>query len=49
MESTMEMQVGGFLDRLENDFSLISKVRPIFAKPLSRNVRYRITDNFLNF
>ncbi len=49
IESIMEMQVGGFLDRLESEFSLISKVRPIFAKPNSRSVKYQIKDNFLNF
>lgn len=49
IESIMEMQVGGFLDRLENEFGLISKVRPIFAKPGSRSVKYHINDNFLAF
>ncbi|WP_040460456.1 ATP-binding protein [Galbibacter marinus] len=49
IESIMEMQVGGFLDRLENEFGIISKVRPIFAKPSSRSVKYHIKDNFLNF
>ena len=49
IESIMEMQVGGFLDRMESEFSLISKVRPIFAKPNSRSVKYQINDNFLNF
>lgn len=49
IESIMEMPVGGFLDRLENEFSLITKVRPIFSKPGSRSVKYRINDNFLNF
>ena len=49
MESILEMQIGGFLDRLEVDFGLISKVRPIFAKPGSRSVKYKINDNFLNF
>lgn len=49
IESIMEMQVGGFLDRLENEYSLIKKVRPIFAKPNSRSVKYQINDNFLNF
>lgn len=49
IESIMEMQVGGFLDRLESEFNLISKVRPIFAKPNSRSVKYQINDNFLNF
>lgn len=49
IESIMEMQVGGFLDRLEDEFNLISKVRPIFSKPNSRSVKYQINDNFLNF
>jgi AAA+ ATPase superfamily predicted ATPase len=49
MESILEMQIGGFLDRLEVDFGLISKVRSMFAKPGSRSVKYKINDNFLNF
>lgn len=49
MESILEMQIGGFLDRLEVDFGLISKVKPMFAKPGSRSVKYTINDNFLNF
>jgi AAA+ ATPase superfamily predicted ATPase len=49
MESILEMQIGGFLDRLEVDFGLISKVKPMFAKPGSRSVKYTIDDNFLNF
>ena len=49
MESILEMQIGGFLERLELDFGLISKIRPIFAKPNSRSVKYKINDNFLNF
>lgn len=49
IESIMEMQVGGFLDRLENEFGIIAKVRPILAKPTSRSVKYQIKDNFLNF
>ncbi|TBO41451.1 ATP-binding protein [Pedobacter kyonggii] len=49
IESIMEMQTGGFLDRLENEFNLISKIKPIFAKPNSRSMKYYINDNFLNF
>jgi uncharacterized protein len=49
MESILEMQIGGFLERLEVDFGIISKVRPLFAKPGSRSVKYKINDNFLNF
>lgn len=49
IESIMEIQIGGFLDRLENEYGLIKKVRPILAKPGSRTVKYRIEDNFLKF
>ena len=37
------------MDRLEHEFNLITKVRPILAKPGSHSVKYRINDNFLNF
>ncbi|HCS20719.1 MAG TPA: ATPase [Bacteroidetes bacterium] len=49
IESIMEMQTGGFLERLENEFGLIKKVRPILSKPNSRAVKYVIMDNFLKF
>ena len=49
IESILNIETGGFLAKLENDFSLISKNRPILASPSSRNVKYKITDNFLNF
>ena len=49
MESVLEINIGGFLNRLENDYSLIEKVKPIFSKPNSRSIKYQIKDNFLNF
>ena len=49
IESIMEIQTGGFLDRLENEYGLVKKVRPVLAKPGSRIVKYRIEDNFLKF
>ncbi len=49
IESVLEKNVGGYLDRLENDYCIIRKVRPIFAKPSSRAQKYFIDDNFLNF
>jgi AAA+ ATPase superfamily predicted ATPase len=49
IESVLGMNIGGFLDRLENDFGLITKIRPMFAKPGSRSIKYQIHDNFLNF
>lgn len=49
IESILEMQTGGFLDRLEKEYGLIKKVRPILGKPNSRSIKYSIEDNFLNF
>ncbi len=49
IESIMEIQTGGFLERLESEYGLISRVRPLFSKPNSRSVKFRIDDNFLRF
>lgn len=49
IESILEKNVGGFLDKLENDYQVISSIRPILSKPGARNVKYLISDNFLNF
>jgi hypothetical protein len=49
IESVLNISVGGYLDKLEEDFQLISKTRPIFAAPGSRAIKYHIKDNFLNF
>jgi AAA+ ATPase superfamily predicted ATPase len=49
IESIMEIQTGGFLERLESSYGLIHKVRPILAKPTSRVIKYAIADNFLSF
>jgi AAA+ ATPase superfamily predicted ATPase len=49
IEDILGIDVGGYLERLENEFGLIEKNRPIFAKPTSRSVKYKVSDNFLNF
>ena len=49
IESILGRTVGGYLDRLEVDYSLIKRVRPILSKPHSRTIKYQISDNFLNF
>lgn len=41
--------VGGLLQRLEEDYEVIAKKRPVLAKEGTQNVRYEITDNFLRF
>jgi AAA+ ATPase superfamily predicted ATPase len=49
MESIINTSIGGYLDKLENEFGLIKKIRPFRAKPSGKDVKYRIDDNFLNF
>lgn len=43
------ISVGGQLRRLIDDYSLISRHRPILAKERSQSVRYELNDNFLKF
>ena len=49
IESMLGKNIGGFLHRLEYEYSIIKKVKPIFAKQGSRILKYQIEDNFLNF
>ncbi len=49
IESILERNIGGYLDRLENDFGIVKKHKPVNAKPGSRLQKYKISDNFLTF
>jgi len=49
IESILNISIGGYLEKLENEFNLIKKIRPFRAKPTGKNVKYQIEDNFLNF
>lgn len=49
IESVLEKNIGGYLDKLENDYTLIKKIKPIFSKEGSRVVKYEIIDNYFNF
>jgi len=49
IEHILNMEVGGYLDRLEKDFNIIKRIRPFGAKEGSRNNKYKIEDNFLSF
>jgi AAA+ ATPase superfamily predicted ATPase len=49
IESIMERKIGGYLARLEDDYNLIERVRPINAKPSGRLLKYRLNDHFLKF
>ena len=49
IESIIGKNVGGHLERLENTYDIIKKIRPITAKKSGRIQKYMIKDNFLNF
>ncbi len=49
IESILQKNVGGYLERLEKEYTLIRKNKPVFSKPEGRVQNYLIEDNFLNF
>jgi uncharacterized protein len=49
IEAAVNKEIGGYLTRMERDFGIISKAIPMFSKSETKNVRYIIGDNFLNF
>lgn len=49
IESILEIHVGAYLARLESDYGIISRRKPINARPNARLLKYFINDNFLNF
>ena len=49
IESILGKNAGGYLEKLENDYSIIRKVKPVLAKPGSKAQKYFIEDNFLGF
>jgi len=49
IESILEKNIGGYLEKLEKEYKIIKKIKPIFAKEGSRTLKYEIIDNFFNF
>ena len=49
IENMLKVEVGGYLTRLETEYELIVKARPLLEKSLTKNVRYHLNDNFLIF
>lgn len=49
IKSYTGVEAGGYLDKLENTYDLVYRYRPYLASENSRNVKYGIKDNFLNF
>lgn len=49
IETIVGKEIGGYLSRMENDYGLITKSTPMFAKSETKNVRYVLEDNYLSF
>ncbi|NOI77294.1 ATP-binding protein [Vibrio coralliilyticus] len=49
IENFLDMSVGVHLEKLNEVFDVINKLRPISSKENSRDIRYAISDPFLNF
>lgn len=49
IENYLGISVGVYLEKLDSVFDVINKMRPISSKETSRDIRYRISDPFLNF
>ena len=49
MDSIVGKNTGAYLANLEKEYFLISRNRPMFAKPESRKTRWSISDNYLRF
>jgi len=49
IEGIMHTEIGGYLTRMERDYGLISKHRPMMQQTENKNTHYAIKDNFLRF
>lgn len=49
IEGLLQREIGGYMARLEKDFSIIRKCKPMFAKNETKNIHYEIEDPFLRF
>ncbi|MDR1404804.1 MAG: ATP-binding protein [Candidatus Methanoplasma sp.] len=49
MSEAIGKESGSYLDNLEKEYGLVRKNRPLFSKENSRDVRWHVSDNYLNF
>ena len=49
IEGILQAEISGYLTRLEKDYGLIVKNRPMFQESANKNIRYAISDPFLQF
>ena len=49
IEGILHVEVSGYMTRLENDYGLIAKNKPMFQKSANKNIVYAVNDLFLQF
>ncbi|MBR6030551.1 MAG: ATP-binding protein [Bacteroidaceae bacterium] len=49
IEGILHAEVSGYMTRLENDYGLIAKNKPMFQKSANKNIVYEVNDLFLQF
>jgi len=49
IEGIMHAEIGGYMTRLERDYGLVAKYKPMLQKSDNKNIRYAVRDNFLRF
>lgn len=49
IESILGKNIGGYIERLEKDYLILRQIKPIFSKERTKNIKYEILDNFINF
>jgi len=49
IEQILNKEISGYITRLERDFQVITKIKPILSKSETKNIKYIIQDNFLMF
>ena len=49
IDGAMQKDMGTFLQNLERNFNIISRLKPILSKPNSKTSAYEISDQFLRF
>ena len=49
IESVLQRNISGYLERLDKDYDVIKPLKPINAKPNAKTQKYEIVDNFINF
>ena len=49
IDGAMQKDMGTFIQNLESNYSIISRLKPLLAKPNSKTSAYEISDQFLRF